>query len=175
MELCTVQDSVALAGRGHRVDVVYGSDGSLRPVYEDAGITLRGPHRFSFGPRTAVRDLLGFAGPVRWARELAPDVLWLNRIEHVIWGQIVSRAAGVPLVCHLHWWPAHARLAQLSRGVAEFVAVSDHVRDFYVRLGIEPERITRVHNALPPGAYPYGGEEARARTRRQLDLPQDVP
>ncbi|SMP00141.1 Glycosyl transferases group 1, partial [Geodermatophilus aquaeductus] len=31
------------------------------------------------------------------------------------------------------------------------------------------------HNALPPGAYPYGGEEARARTRRQLDLPQDVP
>ncbi|SMO98475.1 hypothetical protein SAMN06273567_11357, partial [Geodermatophilus aquaeductus] len=30
VELCTVQDSVALAGRGHRVDVVYGSDGSLR-------------------------------------------------------------------------------------------------------------------------------------------------
>ena len=175
VELCTVQDSVALAGRGHRVDVVYGSDGSLRPVYEDAGITLRGPHRFSFGPRTAVRDLSGFAGPARWAREQAPDVLWLNRIEHVIWGQVVSRAAGASLVCHLHWWPAHPRLTQLSRGVAQFVAVSDHVRDTYVRLGIAPERITRVHNALPPGSYPYGGDEARARARRRLGLPDDVP
>ena len=175
VELCTVQDSVALARRGHRVDVVYGSDGRLRQVYEDAGIALRGPHRFSFGPRTAVRDLAGFAGPARWARAAAPDVVWLNRIEHVIWGQVVSRAAGAPLVCHLHWWPAHARLRQLSRGVAQFVAVSDHVRDHYLRLGIEPERITRVHNALPPGAYPYGGDEARARMRRRLDLPEDAP
>jgi glycosyltransferase involved in cell wall biosynthesis len=175
VEVCTVQDSVALAARGHRLDVVYGSDGPLRPAYEAAGIALHGPHRFSFGPRTAVRDLLAFAGPVRLARRQAPDVLWLNRIEHVIWGQAVSRAARVPLVCHLHWWPAHPRLAQLARGVTRFVAVSDHVRDHYVALGIAPDRITRVHNALPPGGYPYGGDAERMRARAQLGLPADVP
>jgi glycosyltransferase involved in cell wall biosynthesis len=175
VELCTVQDSVALVRRGHRVDVVYGTDGALRSTYEDAGITLHGPHRFSFGPRTAVRDLLRMSGPARWARDRAHDVVWLNRIEHVIWGQVVSRTARASLVCHLHGLPAHNRLAQVSRGVAHFIAVSDFVRDVYVERGIAPERITRIHNALPPGAYPYGGDLERARARRQLGLPDDVP
>jgi glycosyltransferase involved in cell wall biosynthesis len=175
VEICTVQDSVALTQRGHRVDVVYGSDGPLRPVYEAAGIGLHGPHRFALAPRSAVPDLLAFAGPARWARRTRPDVVWLNRIEHVIWGQVVSRAAGAPLVCHLHWWPAHRRLRQLARGVAHFVAVSDLVRDAYVEHGIAPERITRVYNALPPGAYPFGGDAERARARQALGLPADVP
>jgi glycosyltransferase involved in cell wall biosynthesis len=93
----------------------------------------------------------------------------------VIWGQVVARVARTPLVCHLHGMPSHDRLALLSSGVAQFVAVSDYVRDAYVELGIAPERITRVHNALPDGAYPDGGDLERARARRQLDLPADVP
>jgi glycosyltransferase involved in cell wall biosynthesis len=93
----------------------------------------------------------------------------------VIWGQVVSRASGASLVCHLHGMPSHARLAQLSRGVSRFVAVSDYVRDAYVERGIAPERITRIHNALPPGTYPYGGERERAGARSRLGLPPDVP
>jgi glycosyltransferase involved in cell wall biosynthesis len=71
--------------------------------------------------------------------------------------------------------PAHARLSQLSRGVSRFIAVSDYVRDAYVERGIDPERITRIHNALPPGAYPYGGEPERVRARSGLGLPPDAP
>jgi glycosyltransferase involved in cell wall biosynthesis len=175
VEICTLQDGVALAQRGHSLSVMYGADGPLRSAYASAGIGMAGPFSFDFDPRRAPRDLRSFAPAARTARRLAPDVLWLNRIEHLVWGQAVSRAAGCALVCHLHGPPVFGRMALAGRGVAHFVAVSDFIRDAYVERGIAPERITRIHNALPPGRYPRGGVEERAAARAGLGLPPDAP
>jgi glycosyltransferase involved in cell wall biosynthesis len=175
VEVSTLQDTAALVRRGHQVDLLYGDDGPMRSAYQQAGVSLTGPVTFSFGLRTAPRDLLRFVPPGRTARTWEPDVLWLNRAEHVVWGQVVSRTAGCPLVAHLHAVPAYRRMALLSTGVAAFIAVSDFVKQAYVDRGIRPERITRVHNALPPGAYPRGGLPERAAARAALRLPGDAP
>jgi glycosyltransferase involved in cell wall biosynthesis len=174
VEVCTLQDSLALVGRGHRVELMYGADGSLRTAYEDAGVALSGPHHFAFDPRRPLRHAGGLASSVRRARSRSADVLWLNRIEHLPWGQAVTRSARTSLVCHLHGPPVFQRMELLGRGVAHFVAVSDFIRRAYVDRGVDPDRITRVYNALPPGAYPVGGLSARAAARQRFGLPADA-
>jgi glycosyltransferase involved in cell wall biosynthesis len=175
IESCTLQDTLALAGRGHRVDLLYGTDGSLRPAYEAAGIGLAGPFPFRFTPRTALADLPRYVPAARWARSRRPDVLWLNRIEHLVWGQAVARAAGCALVSHLHGPPAYRRMHLVGRGVAHFVAVSEFVRRAYIDCGVPPERISLLYNAVSADQYPRGGSVERKQARVQLGLPDDVP
>lgn len=154
---------------------MFGTDGVLRAPYEAAGVGLEGGFSFDFQPQRAVRDLAGFAGAALSARRQRPDVLWLNRFEHIIWGQAVARAAGCALVCHLHAPPMFRRLRELTSGVAHFIAVSDFVRDAYIDGGVDPAKITTVHNAIPMDHYPFGGADERARAREQLNLPAGGP
>ena len=174
VEICTLQDSVALAGRGHHIDMLYGSDGSLRPIYESAGVGLFGPYSFALDKRRPIRTLRDFAPAAKVARDRQPDVLWLNRFEHIVWGQIVARWAGCPIVCHLHGPPMYRRLREVSRGVAHFIAVSEFIRDAYIAGGLQPERISLVYNAIPQRQYPFGTVEDQRSARRALRLPEDA-
>jgi len=175
IEISTLQDSIALAERGHRLDVMYGWDGPLRPQYEDAGIGLHGPFEFSFDPRHTVKHLAGYLPSARRARRLQADVLWLNRVEFLVWGQAVSRWSGIPLVCQLHNRPAYNRMGLMGTGVAHFVAVSEFMRHAYIEKGVPPERISLLYNAIPREGYPVGGRDEQAAARKSLGLPPDVP
>lgn len=175
IESATLQDSVALAGRGHSISLMYGVDGTLRADFEAAGIGLRGPFPFAFDPRRAVRDVRGFISSARWARKQGADVLWVNRIEHLIWGQFVSRWAGLPLVCTLHNAPAYRNMGLVGFGVSRFVAVSEFVANSYSELGIARERITVLYNAIPAEKFPRGGIAEQNAARAVLDLPTGVP
>jgi glycosyltransferase involved in cell wall biosynthesis len=175
VEICTLQDSLALAERGHRVDIMYGADGSLRSTYEAAGVGLRGPYSFGFAPRRSLPDLARFVAPARWARTRSADVLWLNRFEHIVWGQTVARWADCPLVCHLHGSPMFRRIRELSHGVAHFIAVSQYVREAYIASGLNPDRVSLVYNAIPKQQYPFGGALEQLKARESLGLPLSVP
>ena len=175
VELSTLQDCLALVERGHSIDVMFGTDGSLRTVYEAGGIGVNGPYRFDFSLRGAAVDGLRMIGPARWARRRRPDVLWLSRFEHIIWAQAVSRSAGCPLVCHLHGPPMFNRVRELGRGVSRFLAVSEYIRDLWVGRGLDPHRVDLLYNALPRESYPAGGVVEQHNARVALDLPRDVP
>jgi len=175
VEVCTLQDTMALAERGHQINIMYGTDGSLRSVYQAQGIGLEGPYSFGFDPHRAIRDVAGFASAGRWARTQKPDVLLLNRFEQIIWGQVVGRFSRAPIVCYLHHLPNYRRVALLTRGVAHFVAVSEYVRNAYIETGLDPERVSLVYNAVPDRLYPYSGLEERSAARAALGLPSNVP
>lgn len=175
VEVATLQDTESLAERGHRIDVIYGYDGLFRDAFLAAGAQLLGPQPFSFDARRPIRSLAAFLPAVRWARRLRPDVVWLNRVEHLPWGQTVARTAGVPLVLQLHGPPVYRRMALATRGVAQLVAVSEYIRGLYVDRGVDPARISMVHNALPPGRYAFGGSVESATARQRLGLPADRP
>jgi hypothetical protein len=96
-------------GADTRVDVVYGTDGALRSTYEDAGITLHGPHRFSFGPRTAVRDLLRMSARHAGHGTGLTTSCGSTGSSTSYGARFVSRTAGASLICHLHGLPAHNR------------------------------------------------------------------
>jgi len=175
IEVCTVQDSAALSARGHRVDVLFGRDGPDRAEYARAGIDVHGPFAFGFDPRRALGDLRSFRPAARAVAALKPDVLWLNRPEHLVWAQWVARAARVPIVCHLHHAPNYRRVRLLSAGVGHFLAVSDYERGEWIRAGLQRERVSVLHNALPPGRYPSGTGAERTAARAALGLPSGVP
>ncbi len=175
IELCTAQDAVALAQRGHSVQLAFGEDGPLRSSLERGGVGLWGPVSFTVAPRHLLRSAAGFAISARWARSSGADILWLQRFEQIAWGETVAVAARVPLVCHLHHILDPPALALVSRGVAHFVAVSEFMRDTWVDRGIRSERISVVSNAVPPALYPRGGLVERDLARAALGLPADVP
>ncbi|WP_369130481.1 glycosyltransferase family 4 protein [Modestobacter roseus] len=183
IEIYTLEVGRELAARGHDVHLVHGpallgpEAPTMRPDLEAAGITLHGPHPFrSPTPVTAlsaVRDALPSAA---LAARLRPDVLWLQRFEHVLWGQVVARRSGTPLVSHLHHALRGGPLVTLAaRGVRRFIAVSEFMRQRWVDDGLPAGRIDVLHNAVPAAQYPVGGVPERDRARQALGLPADVP
>ena len=174
IEICTLQDSIELAARGHHLDLMYGADGVMRPRFESAGIGLQGPVSFDFDVHRPVRGLASFAGPARWARSRKPDVLWLTRFEHIYWAEALALWSRCPIVCQLHQMPNEYRLSQLRRGVAHFIAVSNFMREAWIGAGLNPDRVSVVSNALPPAEYPRGGLPERATARRRLGIPVDA-
>lgn len=175
VELCVLQDSTALARRGHRVDVAFGADGSLRPAFERIGSRLNGPFAFSIDYRRPWRMAATYPPAARWAEREDVDVVWLNRFEHILWGQTVARLARRPLVCTLHEVPFQRHLALLGAGVHHFTAVSDHVRDAWIANGLPPAKVTTIPNAVDGEEYSLTLAAGRAEARAALGLPQGVP
>jgi glycosyltransferase involved in cell wall biosynthesis len=175
VELCILQDTNALGARGHEFEILYGADGALRSSYENAHVGLKGPYGFALDSRRLPQSIAGYLPAARTVRRSKVDVVWLNRFEHILWGQTVARWANRPLVCHLHGIPMFKKVRQLSFGVSRFIAVSEYIRDSWVDAGLAPEKITVVQNAVPAELYPCGGLEQRAEARRKLGLPLDVP
>ncbi|MEO7126866.1 MAG: glycosyltransferase family 4 protein [Nakamurella sp.] len=175
IEECTFQDSAALVSRGNRVDLVYGSDGPQRADYEAAGVSVEGSVGFGFNPWRPLRELRTFVAAARLVKKLHPDLLWLNRSEHIIWARFVAWRAHIPIVCHLHQIPNFRNTRLLYSGVTHFVAVSEFIRQAWIARGVAPEKITVLPNAVPLDRYPFGGPGERTAARDELGLPQNVP
>lgn len=173
-EWSTLQNSLALVDRGHKIFLIYGADGSLREQYQQAGIALDGPVTFAFNIHRPWRGLSQFLPPARWARAQRPDVLWIHRIESIYWAKVIATWARCPIVCHLRQMPSPLGLSILRRSVAHYVAVSNFMRDAWIDAGVKPERITVIHNSLPESMYPHGGLIERSETRNRLGLPPDA-
>jgi len=170
IELCMLQDTRSLVARGHRVEVLFHDDGVHRDEYERLGVDLHGPYPFDFSTGRAVTDLRRFVPSLVRSRRLRADVLWLNRPEQIVWAQLASRWAGIPVVCHLHHAPNYERTRLVMTGVAHFVAVSEYMKALWVEAGVDADRITVVHNAVPFDEYPAGGAAELERARRDLGL-----
>lgn len=148
IEVCVYEDSIALADRGHAVELLYTRDGVQRSALEQHGISLQGPERFLFDPRHPMRDLASFVRSGREVRQLGVDVLWLNRPENVAWAQVVSRIARVPLVVHLHHAPNYRLERQTMCGVARFIAVSEYMKSVWSAVGVPPMSASRSSRTL---------------------------
>ncbi|MEZ0490661.1 glycosyltransferase family 4 protein [Kineococcus sp. TBRC 1896] len=171
VELCTLQWTQALGARGHSLSVAYTADGAQRVDFTAAGARLHGPARFGFDPRTAPRDLWRMGPSVRWAAGQDPDVVWVQRFEHSVWGHAVAAASRRPLVVHLHQEPESRHVRLLGRGVSTFLATSEHTRRRWTAAGLPPERVRTVRNAVPEREYPVGTDADRRAARAALGLP----
>ncbi len=175
IEWNTLQLARALGERGHQVTALYGRDGPLRERYERAGITLVGPVDFAFESRVPLHSLVRFARAGALARHYAPDVLWLNRVEHVQWATVVSTRTRTRVVCQLHHMPRAEGESRLLGSVAHYVAVSRFVRDAWVGAGVSDEAISVNYNAVAREDYPFGGLDERRAARERLGLLAQQP
>jgi glycosyltransferase involved in cell wall biosynthesis len=172
IEVGALQAAAALAERGHDIRVFYEVDGPLRAEWEAFSTDVR-----QVAPMDPLRPVAMSRSTWQAARAVwaAPaDVLWLNRPEHIVWGQAVSRAAAAGLLVHFHHKLRWHLPAPLRSGVPNFLAVSDFLKATYVADGIPGDKISVLHNAVAADAYPPAGVEEMRRARDRLGLPQDV-
>ncbi len=181
VEMNVYQISQQLARRGHSVNLLYVSPGSLLPEYRTfCDHVTRVPqvdYGYPSGRRGRLRESLRIVPATLETARRRPDVIYSNRIYSCAWAIPASRLTGAPIVCHLHGHDIQpeARLARLEQQVARFVAVSQFVADGWISNGMDPTRIEVVHNGVDPDMYPPANPRQRAEARQTLGLPPDVP
>jgi len=107
------------------------------------------------------------------------DVLHAHKFGSNLWGSLLGRRAGVPVVvAHEHTWSFEGNLprrlldrAVVSRRADVLVAVSREDRRKLLEVEhIRPDRVRFIPNGIPPVEL---GD--RRSARRELDLPADAP
>ena len=107
------------------------------------------------------------------------DLVHLNCLVygHVVYGYLAARLRGVPVVLtpHLHvdqecTYGVGYQL-QILRGADHVLADTEGERDFLLKLGLSPERVTVAGVGLRVDDYPT---QDRVACRRQLELPDDA-
>jgi glycosyltransferase involved in cell wall biosynthesis len=108
-------------------------------------------------------------GDFRTARRVAEIVrregyqlLHAHTVRAAMISRVAARKAGIPWIYHVHspaarnsarrWLNcANCLVEHMSlRGASRLIAVSGSLRQYMIRQGFEPERITVVHNGVPP-------------------------
>ena len=172
-EINAFQVARGLAGRGHVVDLLAARDGALAAQYRTFCRSVSRRPVFDFARSSAPRDLLRMLPAVVSAARKNPDVVYPNRFAEIVWAAAVGRLSGAPVVCHLHEI-RHARPGAFpNEHVERFIAVSDFLRNEWVEVGLNAERIDVVHNGVSCDDYPVGGDEERMTARARLGLPQE--
>ncbi|TAK70696.1 MAG: glycosyltransferase family 1 protein [Actinomycetota bacterium] len=177
IEVQLFQVARELALRGHDLDVLCRSDtGPFAAQYHQLARSVSVVPSFDVARRTAVIDLARIAPAVARVRDRHGDVLYLSRIEEIVWAQLASRFARIPLVCHLHHVTGYAPdlLVRLLSGVDHIAAVSQFLKERYVALGLSPDRITIIPNGVDPDEYAVADESMRLKARGELGLPPDA-
>ncbi len=123
-------------------------------------------------------DQKAFSRLSRLARDLKPDIIQ----SHAVKSHFATRFAGLNRIApwiafhHGYTWPdMRARLYnQLDRwslrAADRIVTVSLPFRNQMIRMGVRPERITVIHNAIDAGGLGASTPESRAALRSELGL-----
>ncbi|MDR6574591.1 glycosyltransferase involved in cell wall biosynthesis [Curtobacterium sp. 320] len=182
VERCVLEDTRELVRAGQDVEVWHrghlapGPDGAEpgSDQFAELGVTLHRTGNRSFGLRSAAGDAARFVLDGLRLRRSRPDVIWLNRPEHLPWGRVASVVSGVPLVVHLHHAPNYRRLGPIAGGRTHYLAVSHAMARAWADVGIPASRITVVPNGVDTALFPAATPSATVRARRTLGLDDDT-
>lgn len=162
--------------RGHSVDVFYRDSGPLRDAIPSTCRTVQIP---------GFLELLSKGGsePVRFVRSVFAgmpgkhDLVLVNRPELCAYAVALGTLKRIPSFCFLrdHRF-GYSRRSRIVLGrVTHLIAVSRFIRDHYVHnVGMDPRRVHVVHSGVDTSYYRPATDDARARARAELGLPQDA-
>jgi glycosyltransferase involved in cell wall biosynthesis len=170
IERSALEVTEALAARGHTVLTHYREGGALRPRWE-AVAELQQIRSFAWRRQSAPADSWALRGALNGARAFAPDAIWLNRSEHLVWGLLAAQWTGAGLVVHLRQPPTYQVTAWVDRRVHRWLAVSEAVAIAWRAKGAT--RVEVVPNGVDPSAYPL--PVGRAPGRNVLYLGRFAP
>jgi glycosyltransferase involved in cell wall biosynthesis len=174
VELHVLEATRELAGRGHRIALLYERPGNLAAEFGSFCDALRPVRsvRYSDSPVHAMRTL---PPAVIASARLHPDLIYTQNFSELAWAVGVRRLVGAPVICHLHEFKPirPASLALLGRRVSRFVVPSRFMRAVWADHGLDGSRIEVIHGGLDPDAYDPGDERKRQSARARLGLPAE--
>jgi glycosyltransferase involved in cell wall biosynthesis len=118
---------------------------------------------------------------IRFARSSGADLLHLEGYTSFPFGRAAARALGLPSVLHFHCMLPMPRTRWfLNRHLTSprwsAIAVSKAVRQWAIKeLGILPDRVTVLYNAVDVDRFASPSPSARARIRDEFALADQVP
>jgi glycosyltransferase involved in cell wall biosynthesis len=145
--------------------VVTRGSGSLQRQLEKAGLPVTILHRRTRLSARAYRRVTSLAGSC--------DIIHAHKFGSNVWGALVARRVGLPLIVHEHNWSESSSPFQslcnrrwIAPSARRIFCVSSSVAAAMIADGVPPERIEVLPNAVPPDAA-----FSKAEARRQLGLP----
>jgi glycosyltransferase involved in cell wall biosynthesis len=180
VERSTFQLARGLAGRGHRVNLIYGQGGDLVPEFRRICASVHhvrySDYTFPESRARALLEHVRLLPAVALAAKCRPDVYYMNRTFAAEWALQAAKLSPAPVVCHWRGTqtPGPRYLASLSAKVSRFVANSAFTRDVWLAAGIDPGKVDVVYAGLDPAEYPQGGAAEREAARVELDIPEDL-
>jgi glycosyltransferase involved in cell wall biosynthesis len=139
-----------------------------------AGIEPMFLARRKWDPRTLL-DLLRLVRGRRFA------LLHVTGEKSILFGRLVARLEGLPVIAHFHDGlpaPRWVRLCQrrLASDTDLALAVSGPIREIVIRdFALPPDRVQVLHNGLDLTRFTRPAADARPRLRRQLGLAPTTP
>ncbi|MGC8834076.1 MAG: glycosyltransferase, partial [Armatimonadota bacterium] len=132
-------------------------------------------------PLRSPEDPRIFTDVARLLRRTQPSILAVHDYKAIIAGFPAARLLRIPLVAHARGWTFHTRRVQiyealeraLMRYADHIVTVSEAMRRELVSTGIDPNRVTAVHNSIIPPANPPS-PLLRAAARKRLGLSENA-
>lgn len=150
-----------------------GQDDPLMGAAQELGITCR-----TIDTQSSF-DLRSIGQLCRTLREEKVDILCSHGYKPNVLGRLATWRTGIPAIAISRGWTAEnpkIRLYEMLdkvflRLADHTVAVSHGQRNKILALGVKPERVSVIHNAINLAEIPAASE---AFLRRQLGLPEDA-
>ncbi|MDA8063504.1 MAG: glycosyltransferase family 4 protein [Actinomycetota bacterium] len=177
VELSVLHTTRALAGKGHRIHLIYREGGDLLAEYAKFCQSMEQVDNlevhFPRNPLRRLRELSSVREVTALAAAKQPDVYYMSRSFTAAWALDAVRIWPAPVVCH---WrgislPPARDLRRLARGVTRFIANSRFTLGHWLAAGIDPSRAEVVYNGVSAEEYPEGSEHQQREARRRLGLP----
>jgi len=141
--------------------------GPLRRLLDEAGVPytiLDRARRFDYGAWRAARKLVAQA-----------DIIHSHKFGSNVWGALLSRRTGVPLIAHEHNFAAESSTFRalvdrhiIAPAASRIVCVADSVRDVELSMGIAEHKLVTVPNGAHLEAA-LDRDDARAELGLELD------
>jgi len=171
VEMSALQVAEELAIRGHSITALYQEPGSHLERWGELATALVKVPSFACTAGTVLPDLPRLSPAIRAAVAAQPDVVYVNRAEHMVWGVLAARTARARLVVHLRTHLPFPGVRWIGKLADHYLAVSHSVRHRWIDAGLSPDRVTVVHNGIEPDLYPFGGLDHRFLSRSKLGIP----
>jgi glycosyltransferase involved in cell wall biosynthesis len=153
---------------------------AIEPLLRNEGVAI-----VNLGARN-LRDLGAFRRLLRLVREERIDLIHAHLTYAAIWAAVCSRLTGVPSIASLHVAPPGGKSKEasrdrlmrfvLNRWAASVIAVSDALRDDYLRGGgLMPEKIVAVQNGIELDRFRKDRDQCRQRITSEFGIPADAP
>jgi glycosyltransferase involved in cell wall biosynthesis len=170
---CFFDLAVGMTARRIPVIAVCPAEGTLRRALDEAAVPSSVLRKFANVDQPMIDPRpLGWPGDAvevayrvwyslrlaRFLRASGAELVHVNTLIGVS-AAIAAKRSGIPLVWHVHEGPyflhrlGGARVRVLRHLADRVVAVSDHVKRCLVDLGVNPERVTVVHNGIDADGY----------------------